>query len=482
MRYQKIFPLVFIGLFLLLAKKVDAQATKQTEKKSHFSSPLHAKWIFYPKVQPHIPLYSALYDANNAQINILNESGLYFGFSLEKFYPNKPKGFRLEVDNLNRDLAIQNSQTNYYITESALSVTPSFKWKRNNLLSSNIPFLEIGVRTQYTYYSTLFTSGQASINREDYSSLLNNFRVFGAFNIGLERLIFNKEVFKEREINLEHWSIGILFPLFNQANLFRNNQSISQPPLEPFGRSRFHQVALSLTYTQALDVRRNSVSYTMPSDLYGDCAQKNNLFIDWVNPKKNRFGGIYFNAVLHPLVDSVVIESPALQESAITRLTPGYTSFRLGYTFHFLGNFKKFINDNNCLEYSPSSPVFKATRYNLFLSGGVINRQFMIGSARDRILMTDAEFSAGGRIGIHPASIFFFGGLSYQLPISHRLYLDAEEINDFNFGNLGNYYWFGGFSFRQLFSVRVNYHPNFYSLKQIPELTDQFSISIGIGI
>jgi hypothetical protein len=474
--------LLFIGLFLLNGNFAHAQSASKKDKALHYTSALHSKWVFYPKIQPYIPLHSALYDINNVNVDILNAGGLYFGFSLEKFYPNKPRGFRLEIDNLNRDLVFQRDQTNYYITESALSVSPVLQWKRNRLNKVIIPFIELGVRNQYTYYSTLFTSGQSSMSRGNASALLNNFRLFGTVNVGLERILFNKEVFKGREINLENWSVGVLFPLFNQANLFNNNQLINQAPFEFLSRSRFHEVILNITYTQALDVRRNTIPYTMSSDIYGKCAQKNNLFFNWVNPKKNQFGGIYFHALMYPLVDSVLIESPALQEPLMTRLTPGYTSYRLGYTFHFLGNFKKYINENNCLEINPSSPVFKAARYNFFLSSGLMHRQYMIDSARDRILMTDAEFSAGGRIGVHPASLFLFGGFTYQVPISHRLFLNAEEINDFNFSNLGNYYWFGGFSFRQLFSVRMNYHPNFYNLKPTPALIDQFSISIGIGI
>lgn len=444
------------------------------------SEKLNKRWVFYPKFQPYYPVLTSFKNLENETIEVKEENGLMVGMVFEKFYPNRNLGYKIDFDYTARDLIFPGSPT-FYLSENNIGLTPILQLKKNKLLKEKIPLFELGLRTQYTLSSILVATDQNLALEVDNFDLLRNIRWYGYVGIGIENILSNVELGKTRYVGLKHFSVGMYFPLFNQANLFKSDKPNFEAPYDVFFKSRFSHFYFNINFAHALDLKRNLVSYTMPAEVYGNCSKDAQPFINWSNPKKNLFSNFYFHALIQPRVDSIVIDYIG-DNQFITDVSPAPVSYRLGYTLHFLGNYKKHINTTTCLEYNANTADYKILRFNFFVSTGVSNRTFFIENGLSRTNLFDAEALGGVRFGLHPFGIFAFGGYAYQINLSKELSLRDKFFDDFNFSNLGNSYWFGGLSYKNLLSFRVNYHPGFTNEKVVSSILDKMSFSIGIGI
>ena len=441
--------------------------------KSSNSEKMYARWVFAPRLLPYVPIFSRQLDEDDQEIQVEYDRGFIIGGRIEKYFPNSARGFGIEVDFFNRDLNLFR-EDRFLISENAISLTPFFSLKKRGFEKLNHPFLEFGVRNQYTLSSQIVQSGGVFLQNP---SFLKKYRLWGYIGIGSKKDLFNQP---SKKVGLSNFSLGIFFPIFNQTSTFKQTNSGFIPGFDLFRKNRTSNFFVSLNFAQYLDIKKNKCGdcYEIPYELLtGNEQQFLPALANWSKPKKWFFGNFYMHIGFQSRLDSVFIDREGLERMILRRNHA--ISTRLGYSIHFLGNYSKYYNDKGKPFIIKSD---KKVRWDLFVSGGLSDRRIVLGqSTRYRLNQIAAEISGGFRIGYTKLGIFLFGGYTRVFPLYEEFLYEDGTTEDFNFSNTRNEYFFLGFSFRNSILIKCNY---FFleNLKRKSSLQDNLGLSIGFAI
>lgn len=439
------------------------------------SSKESARWTFSPTLFPYVPVINRLSDINDVKINITNDNGIIYGFRVEKYFPNSKKGFGVEMDYLNREI-VATDANRYYFAENAISLMPFYSIKSGGIEKINHKFLEFGLKNQYTFYNSVYRSDGVE-SFDDYNlSLLKKFRLYGYLGFGLKRDEFNKE---SKRIGLSTLSAGIFFPIFNQANLTRNRKFNYPTEFEIFRKGNYVNAYLVINYVQNIDWKKSTDGgiYQIPP---GAILSTSSNFkpqkylpplVHWTNPETNLFGNFFLHSVFQPQVDTVQLTSSIYSDTNL--IIKSSISWKVGYTFHFLGKYSQYnLGENE-----------RGGRYDLFVSANFLNQIYNLkGSQEARINKLSFELSGGGRVGLYPPGIFVFAGYTQRFDLANKLLVNLDETKDFNFANLGHSSIFVGLSIKNAINFRVIVTPSIKTLKKSEPKMDKLSFSIGFGI
>ncbi|MEO1262976.1 MAG: hypothetical protein AAFZ15_29475 [Bacteroidota bacterium] len=448
-------------------KNLPAQTNKSSSKES-------SRWTFSPTISPYIPIINRLSDIDDDKISINNDDGFIYGLKFEKYFPNSKKGFGFEINYLNREIIVTDANR-YYFSENAISLTPFYSLKSGGIEQINHTSFEFGLKNQFTFYNSAYRS-DGSNSFDDYNvAMLRRFRLYGYLGVGIKKDEFNKE---SHRIGVSTLNIGIFFPIFNQANLTKNNNFIYPPGFEIFRKSRYSNFYAVLNYFQNIDMKKSTDGsiYQIPEAF---TYPKNNFkpkklfppLIHWTNPITSGFGNFYLHSVFQPQVDSVELSSRIYSDTSLT--IKSSLSWKAGYTYHFAGNYSNFIE----------SGKDRGWRYNLFLGAGVLNKIYNLkGTQEARINSLSIELNAGGRLGYYPPGLFVLIGCTYQIDLNQKLLVNLDETEDFDLANLKYFRLFAGLSIKNAINIRVIATPSLNNYKKNETLMDKLSFSIGFGL
>lgn len=469
-------PFIIGGLCLCICFISAAQGLPESPSFPEYSlsSGAFSKWVLSPSAFPYRPVINQQLDFNDEEIETEYDRGLILGLRLEKYYPNAAKGFGFEMDVLNRDLVLFRD-SRYFLSETAVALTPIYKLKTGNFEKLRHAFFEFGVRNQYTFSQQLL---QADGFFQRSPETTRVFKFWGYIGLGVLNDMFNQDA---KRANLSSLSIGAYFNLFNQAPVFKNQASVFSAQEALFSNNKTSNAFISIKYAQYLDIKKNECTtcHQMPESLLGKNSHSKFLppLIHWNNPRSFLFGNFYFNAGVQPRVDSTFIE---LESSSPVELNLLHgISTHLGYSFHFLGNHAKYYSATG---EGLINQHLKGFRYDLFVSGGLFDSRTVLGkNTRYRIHEFGAEFSAGFRVGYSPPGIYLLGGYTRRLLLEIEVLYDNETFKDFNLGNIENEYFFLGLSYKNAIVLRANYRP-LSTVKLQERFLDRLWFSIGFGI
>ena len=415
---------------------------------------LNSRWTISPKIFPYFPVINKLYGADDNELGLDHDSGLFLGIRADRYFPNGKSGYGFELDYFNREIIVREN-TEFFFAEHSIGFTPYYafkinKSKANKLEKNKHGFIELGVRTQYMFTNeAYYLDGDNS--RNDFGiSLLKRTRFYGYLGIGVLR---DKFTANNRRVGLSTLSVGIYAPVFNQAYLFNEKKSNFSGQFQTFDNSRSTNVYLMVNYFENIDLKKNSFpnQYRMPLehlDNKGDRLLP--PVINWNDSRKTFNGNFFVHGNIQPGADSVFFKN-SMGDSVNTDIRSSL-HYSLGYSIHFLGN-----NASYYSKQSGRGVNIRGFRWDFFAGAGFTNANIKLSRDRAaRIHAKSIDIHAGGKIGYFPPGIYLFGGYARRIYLEKELFMDMEVTDDFAFEYLRNNSYFFGLIFNNAFFIRVN--------------------------
>lgn len=292
-----------------------------------------------------------------------------YGIDLLKYFPNDKKFYTLQFKYAGRN-AVINTFPTLFINENHLMVnsTINYSFSKKKPLFLDIDRFYIGAGMAYTfipngsllYYSDGFIESSAE--------LINRHRLEGILQFGFIEDVFNVSPLT----SISKFNISVKFPFLRSANNFSVNFIDLEDEIMFLQKSNSFRMPLEIQYIHMFDTKKNSnqldyaIKWTEGKWNAMIDPWKNYLppFVNNTPPRKKFFGNFYFDYTLFRSQDSVLYTV----DKTLYGVNQKFTSFALGYTFNFLGNYGK--------DYSVETPGIeiyspvKKWRYNFFLGLG----------------------------------------------------------------------------------------------------------------
>lgn len=473
MKYRTLFALLWLLFSGMLYAQSSSPDLKKFPSKSNARS-IYSRWTFSPLLFPYIPLVSQQKDSDDQIIDTNYDQGLLAGIRVEKYFPNAPIGWGAEVSVFNRDLFLF-QQSHYFISESAVSLTPVWKFKTGNFEKLNHGFIELGIRGQYSFIQE-FLSDDGFFERE--SDIIKDFRLWAYLGVGKLKDVFNQD---SRRAGLTTFSVGAYFGLFDQDNTFKRKASDFSTSTEArFANNETANIFLTAQYSQLLDFRKNNASnYTIPADLVSKSQSKFlPPLLNWNNPRTNFFGNFYLSAGVQPRIDSINLAYDAPEVLDLVNLSHGLST-HLGYSFHFGNYAQSYLKDGS----ETLNQHVSGIRFDFFGSGGFYSQRLVLGkNTRYRINNYGAEATGGIRVGYVPTGIFVLGGITRIFPLRTDLRVGGELYPSFELADTrSRNIVFLGLSWKNAIVFKVNYQET-PTQAEVSSLGDNLWFSVGFGI
>jgi len=485
-------------LFLLIClssiTSLSAQDNNYYKESKQVSAKTFSRLVWNPKINIYFPFLDQQFDANDEKINIEYNNGVLIGARFERYFPNRRIDFGAEIDYQNRRLGYSHDNTRYQSFDQGFSIMPTISFKKGKYDKTKHFFQEIGLRNQIIIGNNSeigFLNQGGGINNSS-EKILKTYKLSGYIGIGFKNDIFNhlgtatkKGMNNPPNVGLRNLSIGIHFPLFNQGNTFKNRNTNFDAPFELFKKNYTRSLFFTINYSDQIDYKKNreEAPYTIP-------FITDDTFVDTYLPpigntdlnKKNYSGNFYMHLNYQPKVDSVFFTGGRMKEGLID--VKPTISYNIGYTFHFLGNYKKFFvvnEDENRI--TPVSITGEGShRFNFFISAGINDQWYEFkGSKSGRANYLTFETSGGFRRSGPKQRVFLFGGYTYRLILKKNLYINEFDFLDFTVGTYAKSNYFLGLSLKSFLSLKISYR-DILTERSEEKLLDKFGFTIGIGI
>lgn len=455
-------------------------------KKRKQTSKMYGRWVYSLIFTPGISLFSQLQDAEGNALAISRNDRFLTGLRFEKYFPNTAYGYGAELDFMERNVIIEPAPGSVFaFIENTASFSPFINLKRGRFDKTFHPTVEIGLRNEYIMDSKVSYADNDITGKINNSVAVNSYRLWTYIGLGWKRDAFNQSgsIINSRrtKAGLSSLQVKFFFSVFNQANIFRDSGVTFPAALSSFRKSKFFETFATLSYTHNLDWKSNILSqYNVPGYL---SRNKSDIFIPpLINTNKSRrgFQGNLFleHELVSPGMDSVFVTTG--QDTTIFntgRNIANAGNFTFGYTLHFIGNHKKFINES-----TGRSVERRGFSWDLFVKAGYNMRNYRLSSLRLAQLTYQAIEGTGGiRLGRTPPGLHLILGYTYSLNVKKEFLLFNKTVSNFKFSNQTVHIPFVGIGIRNNFYILLRYRYDMENLKVEKGFLDNVGVTIGFG-
>jgi len=338
----------------------------------------------------HMALYSQSSNLGNRwvlsldpiiQVPIINNQSNFFGnkmplgkdwvggigIELLKYFPNKKQFYSISPRYIRRDAVINNERVQFIKENSAqINAIANYSFSSVKPHYLDITRYFIGLGLSYTYVSNGKLNYYDGSYTQTNKNVFNSHRIEGLLNVGILEDVFN---ISDRT-SLSKFNISCRFPILNTSNTFNNTFIDLDPEIYEFQKSNNRKLSVELQYIHMIDMKKNLKSnYVIKIDTFwNEVNDPLKTFVPTlVNnslPKKNFYGNFFFEILLYRGQDSIYSQG----YNANLTLNKRFNGFGIGYTFNFLGNYKKDYSTSNA-----GVGIYnqgKGWRRNMFISAG----------------------------------------------------------------------------------------------------------------
>lgn len=428
---------------------------------------------FAPLLNPYFPLALNFTDRNGSSITIDQDFGFRPGLRFERYAPNSPRGFSLEADFQLRELIFE-KEGQFFFSDRSIGLTPILSWKTNNIEHINHPFIEVGIHQRFSVKNGLVFSNEVNRIEIERDLSVRKLRSWAYLGLGIKRNLFNQDWSR---IQLSSLRLGAFFPLFDQANIFKNRDWSFSQNQEKMELSYFSAIIPNISYLKMINFHRNTLTRSIPNKFAP--KSKESLFSplpNWNKVQRSFSGNFYSHFILQPEVDSVSIINDA--DEYIINLISSW-GWRIGYTIQFLGNHKRFYNEKSDVAFTQ---LYKsAFRWNLFGSAGIFSSHLRSDDDLfSRYSLNALEVNGGIRLGIK--SLFMHAGYCKLFNVQKEVIIGNKKISDFSYGGRIDDSWLLGFSLSNNLCFRIYYQDTFSKRSDGRKFSDNLFFSLGFGL